>query len=265
MRAVLVLAIGVLVLLAFAVACGGSAEEAQVTPSPASGSEGGTEGREGAESQTEEGVEEEGEGVAEDEGEAIAEEGEEADAEPVEGGGPEEACRDSDMDTLCNDEDDDDDNDGFPDGDETVVGSDPLDAASVPENHAMNPGSCIDGVDNDGDGLIDGSDPNCPAGPRGLSANLGVTPRDYVGPCPVTLEFSGIVTVASGRGTVSYAFARHIGGDTDTETLVFDSPGTQNVSWRWSIHGSTSGWMAIKILEPEEFESNRANWSVTCE
>jgi hypothetical protein len=55
----------------------------------------------------------------------------------------------------------DSDNDGFTDADEDDAGSDPLDDASVPENDIVNPWSCTDTVDNDGDGLIDLDDDGC--------------------------------------------------------------------------------------------------------
>ena len=247
MRIVLVLAITLSALLAFGVACGGDEKEAQVIPSPASESEGETE---------EWGV---GEG-AEEEGEGIAEEEEEADAEP-------EAADEGEplpADLL------DSDDDGFVDVVEITAGSDPLDDASVPESEDTNPGSCTDGVDNDLDGDTDDADDGCPLpGFHVVSANLGVTPREYVGPCPVLFTFSGTITLEVGSGTVSYQFVRSDLSESPTRTLTFDSPGTQDVSWGWSL-GTTeydysySGWMAIRILEPEERESNRANFTVTC-
>ncbi|MBI1885549.1 MAG: thrombospondin type 3 repeat-containing protein [Chloroflexi bacterium] len=65
----------------------------------------------------------------------------------------------------------DSDGDGFYDADETAFGSDPNDAASTPE-HGTFFETCEDGIDNDGDSLIDGEDPGCDAGvaeaaPRG--------------------------------------------------------------------------------------------------
>ncbi len=55
----------------------------------------------------------------------------------------------------------DSDGDGFDDITEKSLGSDWLDANSVPEHNAVNPGSCTDGIDNDHDGLIDAADPGC--------------------------------------------------------------------------------------------------------
>jgi len=55
----------------------------------------------------------------------------------------------------------DDDCDGYLNFIEKLLGSDPDNAASTPE-HILVPGTCKDGVDNDGDGLIDTADRGCP-------------------------------------------------------------------------------------------------------
>ncbi len=50
--------------------------------------------------------------------------------------------------------------DGYLDFIETLLGSNPDDAGSTPESIFV-PGTCRDGLDNDGDGLIDAADPGC--------------------------------------------------------------------------------------------------------
>jgi hypothetical protein len=92
---------------------------------------------------------------AEEEGEGIAEEGEEADVEP-------EAADEGEPPPLHAIDSDDD---GFDDVVEEDYGSDPLDDASLPETEDINPGSCSDEVDNDGDGLTDFDGPGCPEPP----------------------------------------------------------------------------------------------------
>lgn len=52
------------------------------------------------------------------------------------------------------------DGDGWLDTLEEQLGSDPADAASTPESMAI-PESCLDGADNDADGLTDDADPGC--------------------------------------------------------------------------------------------------------
>jgi hypothetical protein len=52
------------------------------------------------------------------------------------------------------------DNDGHVDGIETALGANPNDAGSTPESLIVPP-TCLDGVDNDGDGATDLDDPEC--------------------------------------------------------------------------------------------------------
>lgn len=54
------------------------------------------------------------------------------------------------------------DGDGWLDQIETLLGSDPSDAAKTPESFAAPP-TCLDGVDNDGDGPLDLADTGCSA------------------------------------------------------------------------------------------------------
>jgi hypothetical protein len=53
------------------------------------------------------------------------------------------------------------DGDTVADDVEELYGSDPQDADSTPENLQFDAATCSDGVDNDGDGLIDDDDPGC--------------------------------------------------------------------------------------------------------
>jgi hypothetical protein len=300
MRFLLVLAVPLLVLLAFAVACGDGEKEAQVTPTPAGESDGDAadwdagdgveDGEDGAEPPPLR-VDSDGDDFIDSDEERLGSDPFDPASVPESGPGgctdgvdndldglidgadpdcPEEGpdlVEDSDGDGVPDIDDDDDENDGFSDGDENVYGSDHLDDASVPENEDANPGSCADGVDNDLDGDTDDADDGCPlAGFRPVaSANLGATPRDYVGPCPKRFTFAGFITLEAGSGPVSYEFVRSDGIVSPRDPLIFDSPGTQDVSYEWTLRGdSFSGWVVIRILEPAEVESNRANFTLRC-
>ena len=67
---------------------------------------------------------------------------------------------DADGDGLGDPCDFDADNDNWDDWTEDRAGSDPNDASSTPE-HAAFPETCVDGVDNDGDGATDAADAGC--------------------------------------------------------------------------------------------------------
>lgn len=54
------------------------------------------------------------------------------------------------------------DGDGISNATELLYGSNPSDPSSTPENeNYLGGGSCVDGVDNDKDGLKDLADPGC--------------------------------------------------------------------------------------------------------
>ena len=73
--------------------------------------------------------------------------------------------------------DPDDDNDGYPDLQERLVASDPLNAASLPEVIGWSD-TCSDGLDNDLDGLLDAADQGC------ADTDGDVAP-DFIDNCPL--------------------------------------------------------------------------------
>ncbi len=99
-------------------------------------------------------------------------------------------------------------------------------------------------------------------------AYLGANPVKYEGPCPGVIKFEGKVA-ANGKGIVKYIFLRSDGAtDTQVKTLTFDGPGSKPVSTTWTLGGpelpSYEGWEAIKILSPNEMESNKADFKLVC-
>src|SRR5678815_93533 len=85
------------------------------------------------------------------------------------------------------------------------------------------------------------------------------------GPCPVTLKFTGYITT-DGPGTDQYAFTRSDGASGPVQTIDFKSAGTQSVSTAWTLGDAKSlpsyeGWQAVKIVSPNEFESNHETGS----
>ncbi len=102
-----------------------------------------------------------------------------------------------------------------------------------------------------------------PAGFRIVEVMLRADPFNYTGPCPVTIEFSGRISVAGGAGTVSYKFIRSDGASAPLQTLQFTVAGSKDVSDTW-YRGSGSGWEAIKTFDPQGVESSHANFNIQC-
>jgi len=104
-----------------------------------------------------------------------------------------------------------------------------------------------------------------PSGFRVIEAWLRVDPPAYAGPCPVTLRFSGRISAVGGSGTVSYRFLRSDGASAPVSAVTFASPGSKDVETTWMLGQSYEGWQALKILDPQEKESERAVFRVTCQ
>jgi hypothetical protein len=80
----------------------------------------------------------------------------------------------------------------------------------------------------------------------------------------VTLRFSGRISAVGGSGTVSYRFLRSDGASAPVSAVTFDSPGSKDVQTTWMLGRSYDGWQSLKILDPQERESERAVFQVTC-
>jgi hypothetical protein len=101
-----------------------------------------------------------------------------------------------------------------------------------------------------------------------ISATLTASPEAYDGQCPVTIKFSGNITI-KGRGTVKYTFERSDGASGPAYAMEFKEAGTQAVSTEWTLGDASAlphfeGWLAIKILSPNELQSDRAAFKGTC-
>lgn len=100
------------------------------------------------------------------------------------------------------------------------------------------------------------------------ASSLSSTPAKSQGRCPVTINFSGAITV-NGKGTVQYRFLRSDGAVGPLQVLQFDSAGTKPVSTIWSLGGpglsTYSGWQAIDIVSPNVMQSEKASFAFQCE
>lgn len=115
-----------------------------------------------------------------------------------------------------------------------------------------------------------------PAGTAGAlsvtAAELSVAQATITGTCPQTFEFSGSYT-SQGAGTVTY----RLEASADTPGFVFTLPGTNtatftnagprtaSVGYSLEFTGSVSGQVWLHILTPNELESNKVSFSLTCQ
>lgn len=106
-----------------------------------------------------------------------------------------------------------------------------------------------------------------PSGPRVTAVRLQAGPADYTGTCPQEIVFLGRIT-ADGPGTVSYRFIRSDGAQGPVQQLRFSGPGTEPVrnTWRLGAPGKEyiQYWQVLKVLEPNEMESNKAFFNLRC-
>jgi hypothetical protein len=88
--------------------------------------------------------------------------------------------------------------------------------------------------------------------------------------CPTKVYFTGRINVTSMKLyplNVKYQFARSDGASGPVKTVVFNALGIKEVSDSWAIIKTTDfngAWEQLKILEPLNFESNKASFRVTC-
>ncbi len=92
---------------------------------------------------------------------------------------------------------------------------------------------------------------------------LSADPFNYEGPCPVTIRFSGRISVV-GNGTVAYKFLRSDGASAPVKSIAFSGSGSQDIEDTWIFGKSCSGWEQIQILDPVEKLSNRAEFTIQC-
>lgn len=106
------------------------------------------------------------------------------------------------------------------------------------------------------------------------TTQLRADPAEYTGKCPVTIKFTGTISVGGRGGTVKYKFLRSDKANSLPQELVFDGPGSKELSttWQLSPHRVSrsgaplpfEGWQQIQILEPVLMISNQAGFSLTC-
>jgi hypothetical protein len=91
--------------------------------------------------------------------------------------------------------------------------------------------------------------------------------------CPSPLVFSGTITDDVGNRDVTYRFIFSTGARTPEQTIHFDQPGSQRVSYTSPgiAPPSLQGWVAIEVLQPAQLsgvtqwkQSNQAEMEIIC-
>lgn len=104
-----------------------------------------------------------------------------------------------------------------------------------------------------------------------IKASLKADPVSFSGNCPAVIKFKGEISVKNISRPplkVQYKFIRSDGAFAPIETLMFDKDGSKRVETTWTLGGkdlpSYSGWEAIKIVYPQDVESNKAEFKIEC-
>jgi hypothetical protein len=90
--------------------------------------------------------------------------------------------------------------------------------------------------------------------PARLSGDCGKSTR---------VHFSGRIN-ATGAGDVTYQWVRSDNANTPVKTLHFSHSGPLPVSDDWNIKGFATGWEAIRVLSPNQVESNKVSFRINC-
>jgi len=88
------------------------------------------------------------------------------------------------------------------------------------------------------------------------------------GPCPVKIQFHGRISVAGGKGQVTYKFLRSGNASAPLKSLTFDQPGSQDVDTDWTLGASgqiLDGWQQIHTFDPTESDSAKAAFKFVCD
>ena len=107
-----------------------------------------------------------------------------------------------------------------------------------------------------------------PSGFRVIEVFVRADPAEYKGRCPGKINFFARVSAVGGKGRVSYRWLRSDGASAPVQSLVLEGPGSKDLNTTWTLGGpgrQYSEWQALKILEPQEIESQKASFRIQCD
>jgi hypothetical protein len=103
--------------------------------------------------------------------------------------------------------------------------------------------------------------------PRVVEVSLVADPADYVGPCPTTFRFHGMIRV-EGHGRVTYRFQRSDHPTTPIKEIDVESASVARVETEWHLGRQPErpfeGWQTLEVLTPRSLTSDRATFRMTC-
>jgi|GEM_PF-5894382 len=99
-------------------------------------------------------------------------------------------------------------------------------------------------------------------------AGVEASPTNYSGTCPGVIKFAAKIQ-ANGKGRVKYTWLRSDGATAPVEYIDFAEAGVKYVGTTWTLGDARvlpnySGWQQLKILSPNEYLSNKAEFKLTC-
>lgn len=99
-------------------------------------------------------------------------------------------------------------------------------------------------------------------------AGVEASPTSYNGACPGVIKFTAKIQ-ANGQGRVKYTWLRSDNATAPVEYVDFTGPGVKYVSTTWTLGDARvlpnySGWQQLRILSPNEYLSNKAEFKLTC-
>jgi hypothetical protein len=90
------------------------------------------------------------------------------------------------------------------------------------------------------------------------------SPPAVMGNChPTVVRFTGRIN-ATAPGEAQYQWVRSDGADTPVRTQRFTRPGPLAISYSWNLTRSYRGWMAFRIIYPNQAETRHVEFSVSC-
>ena len=89
-------------------------------------------------------------------------------------------------------------------------------------------------------------------------------PPQLIGNChPTRVHFNGRIN-ATGPLNVTYVWIRSDHSSAPPRVLHFTRPGPLTINYDWSLSKSFSGWVAFKVLAPQQLESRHVGFMLNC-